>query len=52
MVAQASLPAIGLWMLLQELLMAGRDARPTVLNITFYLKTPISRTTHRVRAVQ
>jgi hypothetical protein len=41
LVAQASLPAIRLWMFPQMLLMAGRDARPTVLNITFYLKTPI-----------
>ena len=41
LVAQASLPAIGLWMFLQRLPMAGRDAHPTVLNITFYLKTPI-----------
>jgi hypothetical protein len=48
LVAQASLPAIRLWMFPQMLLMAGRDARPTVLNITFYLKTPISRATHRV----
>jgi len=29
-VAQASLPAIGLWIFLQRPAMAGRDAHPTV----------------------
>jgi hypothetical protein len=36
-VAQASLPAIGLWMFIQRLSMAGRDAHPTVLNKSPYL---------------
>jgi len=40
LVAQASLPAIRLWMLPQMLLMAGRDAHPTIVNISLYLKTP------------
>ena len=45
----AGVPACDwLWLPLQGLLMAGRDAHPTVVNITFYLKTPISRATHRV----
>ena len=39
-VAQASLPAIRLWIFLQGLPMAGRDARPTVVNISPYLKGP------------
>ena len=39
--AGVSLPAIWLWMLLQGLLVAGRDARPTIVNISPYLKTPI-----------
>ena len=38
--AGVSLPAIWLWMLLQGLLVAGRDARPTIVNISPYLKTP------------
>jgi len=36
-VAQASLPAIRLWMFIQRLSMAGRDAHPTVLNLSPYL---------------
>jgi len=31
-----------LWMFLQRLSMAGRDAHPTVVNLSPYLKTPIS----------
>ena len=38
-VAQASLPAIWLWIFLKRLLMAGRDAHPTIVNISPYLKT-------------
>ena len=39
--AQASLPAIGLWIFLQMLLMAGRDAHPNIVNISPYFKPPI-----------
>ena len=40
-VAQASLPAIRLWIDLQRLSMAGRDAHPTIVNKSPYLKTPM-----------
>ena len=40
-VAQASLPAIRLWIFLQRLPMAGRDAHPTVVTQCPYLNTPI-----------
>jgi hypothetical protein len=36
-VAQASLPAIRLWIVLQRLAMAGRDAHPTIVNKSPYL---------------